>query len=144
MNVTPDTRYAQTSFSVFGVTHRYQTGIFLSVSSIKGGPTMECLKKRICRVLRHFLALPLLVVAVSTGSAFAEDKEVTVAYQLIVGPYLTAIANGSFEKATGYKIKWRQFNSGGEVTSAMASGDVPIGVIGSTGLAASASRGVEL
>jgi len=105
---------------------------------------MECLKKRICRVLRHLLALPLLVVAVSTGSAFAEDKEVTVAYQLIVGPYLTAIANGSFEKATGYKIKWRQFNSGGEVTSAMASGDVPIGVIGSTGLAASASRGVEL
>ena len=78
------------------------------------------------------------------ASAFAQDKSVTIGYQLIVGPFLVAIANGSFEKATGYKIDWRQFSSAGDITSAFASGDVPIGVLGSTGIAAAATRGVDI
>ncbi len=78
------------------------------------------------------------------GSAYAQDKAVTVGYQLIVGPFLSAIANGSFEKATGYKIDWRQFSSAGDITSAFASGDVPLGVLGSTGIAAAATRGVDM
>lgn len=78
------------------------------------------------------------------GNAYAQQKTVTIGYQLIVGPFLTAIANGSFEKATGYKIDWRQFTSAGDITSAFASGDVPIGVLGSTGIAAAATRGVDL
>ncbi len=77
-------------------------------------------------------------------NAFAQQKTVTIGYQLIVGPFLTAIANGSFEKATGYKIDWRQFSSAGDITSAFASGDVPIGVLGSTGIAAAVTRGVDL
>ena len=78
------------------------------------------------------------------GTAFAQEKTVTIGYQLIVGPFLTAIANGSFEKATGYKIDWRQFSSAGDITSAFASGDVPVGVLGSTGIAAAATRGVDV
>ncbi|MEO8937267.1 MAG: taurine ABC transporter substrate-binding protein [Burkholderiaceae bacterium] len=78
------------------------------------------------------------------GTAFAQEKTVTIGYQLIVGPFLTAIANGSFEKATGYKIDWRQFSSAGDITSAFASGDVPLGVLGSTGIAAAATRGVDV
>ena len=78
------------------------------------------------------------------GNAFAQQKTVTIGYQLIVGPFLTAIANGSFEKATGYKIDWRQFSSAGDITSAFASGDVPIGILGSTGIAAATTRGVDL
>ena len=78
------------------------------------------------------------------GSAYAQQKKVTLGYQLIVGPFLVAIANGSFEKATGYKLDWRQFTSAGDITSAFASGDVPLGVLGSTGIAAAASRGVEV
>ncbi len=77
-------------------------------------------------------------------SALAQDKKVTIGYQLIVGPFLTAIANGSFEKATGYKIDWRQFSSAGDITSAFASGDVPVGVLGSTGIAGAATRGVDV
>jgi taurine transport system substrate-binding protein len=80
----------------------------------------------------------------SASFAFAEPKEVTIAYQQIAGPLVVAIANGSVEKATGYKVNWRQFESGAKVATAMASGDVQIGVIGSSPLAAAVSRGVDL
>lgn len=102
--------------------------------------------------LKHFirrtvalLAAPALAWA-SLGSlpAHAQDKEITIAYQQIVDPWLVAIANHSFEKATGYKIHWRQFESGAKVATAFASGDVKIGVIGSSPLAAAVTRGVDL
>ena len=96
---------------------------------------------RIWRTLATALALPLLVGA---GLAQAQDKTVTIGYQTIVGPFPTAIASGAFEKATGYKINWRQFSSAGDISAALASGDVPIGVIGSTGVAAASSNGVDL
>lgn len=86
------------------------------------------------------------VAAFSTTAAYAETT-VVVGYQQIVGPFLTAIADGKFDaaaKETGYKIDWRQFASGGDISTALASGNVPIGVIGSTGIAAASTRGVEL
>lgn len=77
-------------------------------------------------------------------AAWAQTKEVTIAYQQIAGPLIVAMANGSLEKATGYKINWRQFESGAKVATAMTSGDVQVGVIGSSPLTATVSRGVEL
>ncbi len=80
------------------------------------------------------------------GFAYAEET-VVVGYQQIVGPFVTAIADGRFDKAAkeaGYTIDWRQFSSGGDISTALASGNVPIGVIGSTGTAAAATRGVDL
>ena len=58
----------------------------------------------------------------------------------------TAIAQEAkeLEKATGYKINWKQFGGGGEVIKAMASGAVQIGEVGSAGIAASVSRGEPL
>jgi taurine transport system substrate-binding protein len=90
----------------------------------------------LCAGFAALLALPL--------AATAQDKEVTIGYQTIVGPFPVAIADGSFEKATGYKIKWRQFTSAGDISAAFASGDVPIGVLGSTGIAAATSNGVDV
>jgi len=81
-----------------------------------------------------------------TGVAFAQTK-VVVGYQLIVGPFLTAIADGSFDAAlaeAGYTADWRQFGSGGDISTALASGDVPVGVLGSTGTAGAITRGVDL
>ncbi|KQV33703.1 taurine ABC transporter substrate-binding protein [Rhizobium sp. Root268] len=80
------------------------------------------------------------------GIAHAETK-IVVGYQQIVGPFIAAIADGRFDaaaKEAGYEIDWRQFSSAGDITTALASGDVPIGVIGSTGTAAAATRGVDL
>jgi taurine transport system substrate-binding protein len=86
------------------------------------------------------------LAAVPTSVAYAETT-VVVGYQQIVGPFLTAITEGKFDaaaKEAGYKIDWRQFASGGDISTALASGNVPIGVIGSTGIAAASTRGVEL
>ncbi|MDX3973891.1 taurine ABC transporter substrate-binding protein [Shinella sp.] len=88
----------------------------------------------------------LLAGLVASGAAYAETTLV-VGYQQIVGPFVAAIADGSFDaaaKEVGYKIDWRQFSSAGDITTALASGDVPIGVLGSTGTASAATRGVEL
>ena len=69
------------------------------------------------------------------------QKEVTIAYQDMLDPYRTAQDAKELEKATGYKINWKQFGGGGEVIKAMASGAVQIGEVGSAGIAAAVSRG---
>jgi len=101
-------------------------------------------------LFKHFnrLAAAASIVAslVASGAAYAETNLV-VGYQQIVGPFVAAIADGRFDaaaKEAGYTIDWRQFSSAGDITTALASGDVPIGVIGSTGTAAAATRGVDL
>ncbi len=53
-------------------------------------------------------------------------------------------ATDAFEKATGWDIEWRVFNSGTDVIAAMASGDVKVAELGSSPLAIAASQGVEL
>ncbi len=85
----------------------------------------------------------LAVAAVAAAPAFAQ-KEVTIAYQDMVVPYRIAQEAKELEKATGYKINWKQFGGGGDVIKAMASGAVQVGEIGSAGIAASVSRGEPL
>lgn len=55
-----------------------------------------------------------------------------------------AIANCAFEKATGREIEWRRFDSGSKVLAAMASGDLEIGLAGSSLIAAGVSRGIDM
>ncbi|WP_082510405.1 MULTISPECIES: taurine ABC transporter substrate-binding protein [unclassified Rhizobium] len=101
-------------------------------------------------IFTHFkkfaAAATVLASFTVAGIAHAETK-IVVGYQQIVGPFIAAIADGRFDaaaKEAGYEIDWRQFSSAGDITTALASGDVPIGVIGSTGTAAAATRGVDL
>ncbi|MEJ6781117.1 taurine ABC transporter substrate-binding protein [Aminobacter sp. Piv2-1] len=100
--------------------------------------------------LKHFKhlagAVSLTAGMFAAGLAYAQTT-VVVGYQQIVGPFVTAIADGRFDaaaKEAGYQIDWRQFSSGGDISTALASGNVPIGVIGSTGTTAAATRGVDL
>jgi len=87
--------------------------------------------------------LSISALAVST-LAFAQTKEVTIGYQDMVVPYRVAQEAKELEKATGYKINWKQFGGGGEVIKAMASGAVQIGEVGSAGISAAVSRGEPL
>jgi taurine transport system substrate-binding protein len=82
-----------------------------------------------------------LALVFATGAAFAQQKEVTIAYQDMLDPYRVSQEAKDLEKATGYKINWKQFGGGGEVIKAMASGAVQIGEVGSAGIAAAVSRG---
>ncbi len=77
-------------------------------------------------------------------SAAAADKPVVVAYQTDALPSSLGIINGDFEKATGTKIDFRKFNSGGEIFAAIASGDVQVGYVGSSPYAAATSRGLDV
>ena len=90
-------------------------------------------------------AATVAFVLAGAGGASAETT-VVVGYQQIVGPFVSAIAAGEFDKAVaadGYKIDWRQFASAGDISVALASGNVAVGVIGSTGATASVTRGVD-
>jgi len=82
-----------------------------------------------------------IALALVAGVALAQQKEVTIGYQDMVVPYRVAQEAKEIEKATGYKINWKQFGGGGEVIKAMASGAVQIGEVGSAGIAAALSRG---
>lgn len=84
-----------------------------------------------------------VLAAAAAAPAWAQ-KEVTIAYQDMVVPYRIAQEAKELEKATGYKINWRQIGGGGEVIKAMASGAVQIGEAGSAPIAAAVSRGEPL
>jgi taurine transport system substrate-binding protein len=103
---------------------------------------MHDLKKRFFKTAA--LILGGIALISSAGYSLAQQKEVTIAYIPIVGPFSAAIANGDFEKGTGYKINWRQFDSGAKVAAAMASGDIKLGVIGSSPVTAACTRGVGI
>lgn len=99
--------------------------------------------KRIHKLLAAALGALTLAAALDSGAAAAE-KTVVVAYQTDALPSSLGIANGDYDQATGYKIDFRKFNSGGEVMAAMASGDVQLGYVGSSPLAAATSRGLDV
>ncbi|MDF2620708.1 MAG: taurine transporter, periplasmic binding protein [Xanthobacteraceae bacterium] len=83
-----------------------------------------------------------LTVAAGSTAVFAAD--VTVGYQTGADPAKVAQAAGAYEKATKANINWRKFDSGADVIAAIASGDIQIGYVGSSPLAAAASREVPI
>ncbi|MCP1572476.1 taurine transport system substrate-binding protein [Herbaspirillum rubrisubalbicans] len=93
------------------------------------------------RVFNTTIAALLLAGATAANAA---DKPIVVGYQSDALPSSLAIANGEFEKATGKKIDFRKFNSGADVIAAIAGGDVQVGYVGSSPLAAAASRGLDV
>jgi taurine transport system substrate-binding protein len=89
------------------------------------------------------LPFPRKLFAALAFSGFAlaaQAAEFTVAYQTTVDPAKVAQADGAYEKASDAKIDWRKFDSGAEVITAVASGDVQIGYVGSSPLTAAATR----
>jgi len=94
------------------------------------------------RTIRLF-ALSLALGFVSTNAG-AQTKEVTFAHQDMVVPFRIAQAAGAVEKASGYKITWKQFGGGGDVIKALASGDIPIGEVGSSPATAAAAQGLDI
>ena len=91
--------------------------------------------------MKQQMKMVFAAAALISGAAFAQTKEVTIGYQDMLDPYRIAQDSKEIEKATGYKINWKQFGGGGEVIKAMASGAVQVGEVGSAGIAAAVSRG---
>lgn len=91
----------------------------------------------------------LLTSAAFAGAAFlgpaqAADLKITIGYQTVVEPSKVAQTDGAYEQATKADIDWRKFDSGADVIAAVASGSVDIGYVGSSPLAAAASRDLPI
>jgi taurine transport system substrate-binding protein len=88
------------------------------------------------------LLLSTALLFMASGPALAQ-KKVIIGHFGDPAPYKSVVADGRLEKATGWNIEWRVFNSGAEVNAAMASGGISISEIGSVPLAAGASTGLD-
>lgn len=83
-------------------------------------------------------------LAVLGGGAPARGGEVAVGYQPIYAPWKAAIVEGAFERATGYRIRWRKFDSGPAAIRAVAAGEVQVALAGSSPIAAGVSRNLPV
>jgi taurine transport system substrate-binding protein len=61
-----------------------------------------------------------------------------------MNPWRWVQQSQGIEKATGFKINWRQFGGSGDVVRAIASGDVQLGEVDSTGVATAISQGMDV
>jgi taurine transport system substrate-binding protein len=94
--------------------------------------------------MKRTLAVLLWAAAAFAAMPASAQKTVTFAYQDMMNPWRWVQQSQEIEKATGYKINWRQFGGGGDVIRAMASGDVQLGEVGSTGIATAISQGMDV
>ena len=78
------------------------------------------------KTLASVAAAAALVLSATSAKAL---DEITVAYFLEWPmPFLTAKADGTYERELGVKINWRAFETGTAMSAAMASGDVQMSV----------------
>ncbi|WP_299129954.1 taurine ABC transporter substrate-binding protein [uncultured Amaricoccus sp.] len=91
--------------------------------------------------MKRLLTFGAALIALALPAAgFADDLKLTIGYQTVVEPSKVPQAAGTYEAATGATIDWRKFDSGADVIAAIASGALDIGYVGSSPLAAAASR----
>jgi len=96
----------------------------------------------LARIHRHTLVFGFALLSLIFPT-YANDT-VTIAYQYGPAPAKWAQAEGRYEQATGRTIVWKKFETGADIAIALTSGDVDIGLIGSTPLAAFTSRGLQV
>ncbi|HVZ02191.1 MAG TPA: ABC transporter substrate-binding protein [Dongiaceae bacterium] len=93
---------------------------------------------------RTFTALALVLGLSSAAGAASADQTITIAYQTGFSPFVRAVASGEIAAIPGWRVEFRQFNSGAEIFAAIAAGDVEIGDVGSSPFAASVSKGIDV
>jgi len=93
---------------------------------------------------RFLKELMIGAAALALTAAAASAETMVIATFSDPTPMNAVRATDAFEKATGWDIEWRVFNSGTDVIAAMASGDVKVAELGSSPLAIAASQGVNL
>jgi taurine transport system substrate-binding protein len=83
-------------------------------------------------------------VTETTQTIEQSSKAVVIAYQTGVDPTKVAQADGDYEKNSQQSINWKKFDTGADVVNALASGDVDIGNIGTSPLAAATSHDLPI
>ncbi|AOA57867.1 taurine ABC transporter substrate-binding protein [Acinetobacter larvae] len=80
----------------------------------------------------------------NTKHTTTDQKAVVIAYQTGIDPSKVAQADGDYERDSARQIQWKKFDAGSDVINALASGDVVIGNIGSSPMAAAASQNLPV
>lgn len=96
---------------------------------------------------RHLLSTTVAVAILASTHAYgatASTGTVNIAYQYGADPAKLAQASSAYEKASGWHINWRRFDTGADVVAALASGDIQLGDVGSSPFAAAVTRGVPI
>lgn len=88
--------------------------------------------------MKRLLILGAALAALASPSSAADT--LTIGYQTVVEPSKVPQASGAYDAATGRTIDWRKFDSGADVIAAISSGALDIGYVGSSPLAAAASK----
>jgi len=91
------------------------------------------------------MASLLLAVCIGVSSAMAASEIIVAYFPGWPGTFEVGWAKEMFEKEMGVKIKWREFDTGAQMTAAMASGDVAISyAIGSIPFTSAVTQGMPL
>lgn len=90
----------------------------------------------------RFVIFSSVSLCLSVNSSWA--KNIVIGYQTNVEPAKVAQADGVYDRSIGQKLDWRQFNSGAEVLTALASGSVDIALIGSSPLGAAVANNLPV
>ncbi len=105
------------------------------------------------RPLRRFVGLLVLTLAFVTLAFFLlcpeslaepKPKQLVIGYQGFPTPEILLKDQGWAEDALGIPIKWIEFDSGMHVAQVMASGNVDIGLVGTSPCAAGIARGFPI
>lgn len=98
------------------------------------------------RILFISIFALLAVTFVISGPVAAKTKKITVAYfPGWPGTFEYGWAQGWFEKEMGIKVDFREFGSGADMTTAMASGDISIAyALGTTPFTIAVTQGLPL
>ncbi len=102
------------------------------------------------KVWKHLLMVCFSVLMAITfftaGPAAAKTKKITIAYfPGWPGTFEYGWAQGWFEKEMGVKVDFREFGSGADMTTAMASGDISIAyALGTTPFTIAVTQGLPL
>ncbi|WP_435639536.1 taurine ABC transporter substrate-binding protein [Carnimonas bestiolae] len=108
-------------------------------------PFFSALQRSVSR--SSMLLLLAAATALPLGAQAADDASsgsFTFAWQTGADPTKVPQAQGDYEKATGWHIDWKRFDSGPAVIAALASGDVQVADLGSGPLAAATSRDLPI
>jgi taurine transport system substrate-binding protein len=94
---------------------------------------------KIVRTLIAAAAVSLAAPVMAAG-----EKTVVIAFPLEPSAEDVILADGLYEKETGYKVEWRKFETGPEALAALVGGSVDIADIGSSPMSVAATRGLPV
>lgn len=90
------------------------------------------------------LLLGALLFAFAAPDARGQERTVAIGYIKIALPWLGMIADGTFDRETGYKINWVLHDTGAQAIQDLHDGKVQIAFSGSTGIAVGMSADVNM